>query len=181
MAAAHGTRPGHLPSAWRVLAGEFAARIFTETGGCDHVEPPDGDSARGNGEKASQEAYDLSMTANRSRKLRLRISALAIPLTILAIACGGDAVDSSDSTAPPAAGSAAEVYSLNCARCHGAQLEGGFGPALDAGSRVGDLEDTELIEIVTEGRNSMPGWGEKLSPEQITDLVALVRESASGG
>jgi len=122
------------------------------------------------------------MITRRSKLLHLGISTLTISLTIslaiLASACGGDSVDSSDSTAPPAAGSAAEVYSLNCARCHGAELEGGFGPALGSGSRVGDLEDAELIEIITEGRNSMPPWGGKLSPEQISDLAAFVRQSA---
>ena len=126
-------------------------------------------------------AYELLMTTHRSVRLLLRICTLTISLAILATACGGDSTDSSDSTAPPAAGSAAEIYSLNCARCHGAELEGGFGPSLDAGSRVAELEDAELIETITAGRNSMPGWGDKLSPEQITDLVAFVRESASGG
>ena len=107
---------------------------------------------------------------------------LAISLAILATACGGgDSTDSSESTAPPAAGSAAEVYSANCARCHGAALEGGFGPALGAGSRSDDLDDAELTGIITDGRNSMPSWGDKLQPEQITDLVTFVREAASGG
>lgn len=124
------------------------------------------------------------MITHRSRRLRLPSTlaiSLAISLAILAAACGGDSGNSSESTVPPAAGSAAEVYSLNCARCHGAGLEGGFGPALGADSRAADLEEAELIEIITEGRNSMPSWGDKLSPEQITDLVGFVRTSASGG
>ena len=137
--------------------------------------------ADADGEKHSPSAYDLAMTTHRSKRLRPGISALTIALAILTSACGGDSVDPSDSTVPPAAGSAAEVYSLNCARCHGAALEGGFGPALGAGSRVGDLEDAELIETISEGRNSMPPWGDKLSSEQITDLVAFMRESASDG
>lgn len=134
--------------------------------------------------KVSPDAYDLSMTTHRSRRLSLRFTltiSLTLSLTILATACGGDSGDSSDSTSLPAAGSAAEVYALNCARCHGAELEGGLGPALGAESRADDMEDAELIAIIAEGRNSMPPWGDKLSPEQITDLVALVRESASSG
>jgi cytochrome c551 len=116
------------------------------------------------------------MIMHRSRRLHRRISFLAISLAIVATACGGDSGDPAESTAPPAAGSAAEVYSLNCARCHGVELEGGFGPALGAESRAGDLDDAELTGIITEGRNTMPGWGDKLSPEQIADLVTFVRE-----
>ena len=134
------------------------------------------------GRKARRRAYDLSMTTNRSKRLGLRISALAFSLAMLATACGGgDSVDSSDPTAPPAAGSAAEVYSLNCARCHGTAFEGGFGPALGAGSRTADLDDAELTEIIAEGRSSMPPWGDKLQPEQIADLVTFVRGAPSDG
>lgn len=60
-------------------------------------------------------------------------------------------------------------------------MEGGLGPALGAGSRVGELDDAEITAVITAGRNTMPGWDDKLSPEQITDLVAFLRESASGG
>ena len=40
------------------------------------------------------------------------------------------------------------------------------------------MSDTELTEIITKGKNKMPGYGKSLKPEQITDLVGYIRNFA---
>lgn len=72
---------------------------------------------------------------------------------------------------------AAELYATNCSQCHGVELEGGIGPALGPGGHAHGHTDAELVEIVTNGRNTMPAFGEKLTPEQIGALISFVRET----
>jgi mono/diheme cytochrome c family protein len=60
-----------------------------------------------------------------------------------------------------------------CTDCHGEQGEGGFGPNLE--SRFAQKTDWELLYTVIEGRGGMPAWGEGLTDEQLTDLMAYLR------
>lgn len=47
-----------------------------------------------------------------------------------------------------------ELYSNNCMSCHGGNLQGGVGPALD---KIGaKLTKEELIDIMKNGKGSMP-------------------------
>ncbi len=49
---------------------------------------------------------------------------------------------------------AAELYSQSCVQCHGQNLEGQVGPALnDVGSR---LSKDEILDIIHNGKGSMP-------------------------
>jgi len=75
---------------------------------------------------------------------------------------------------------APDLYAANCAQCHGVQLEGGVGPALGPGGHAQGHSDAELVELVTSGQNTMPGFGETLSPEQIIALIAYIRETDTG-
>ncbi|MEO7576286.1 MAG: c-type cytochrome, partial [Massilia sp.] len=69
-----------------------------------------------------------------------------------------------------------QIYSANCAACHGASREGGMGPSLiDAkftNSEAGKSK-SKIAGIVKNGipRTQMPAWGAKLSAAQI-GLVA---------
>ncbi len=38
-----------------------------------------------------------------------------------------------------------------------------------------ELSDAELLEIITEGRNTMPGFGAVLTPEDRAALLEFVR------
>ena len=75
-------------------------------------------------------------------------------------ACGGDKANDSDkgtSTGGETASADAEkVVQTSCVGCHGGNLEGqGNAPALnDVGSR---LSESEIHEILKNGRGSMPG------------------------
>jgi cytochrome c5 len=74
-----------------------------------------------------------------------------------------------EGTADPAAGKA--VYETSCVACHGERGEGGHGggKALTAATNA-DV----IVQIVSEGRNTMPPLGTLLTAEQIRDVAAYV-------
>lgn len=70
-----------------------------------------------------------------------------------------------------------EIYTMNCAECHGASGEGAEkGIPLTKGHAVHHSE-TEHIKQVTDGEGEkMPAFREKLTPDQIKEVVRFVRE-----
>ena len=74
------------------------------------------------------------------------------------------------------------LFKSKCAPCHGpdGKAQTPMGKTLkirDLGSsEVQSQSDAQLTEIVTKGKNKMPAFEGKLSKEQITGLVAYVRE-----
>lgn len=76
-----------------------------------------------------------------------------------------------------------EVYTNNCASCHGRTGRGGVGSKLDQGRAVERYPDPgEQIALVTEGVRAMPAFGLKLSEAEIEAVVRYIREiiAASG-
>jgi quinohemoprotein ethanol dehydrogenase len=74
-----------------------------------------------------------------------------------------------EGTADPAAGKT--VYETACVFCHGEQGEGGHG----GGKTLTAATNADLImQIVSEGRNTMPPLGATLTAEQIRDVAAYV-------
>jgi cytochrome c6 len=87
--------------------------------------------------------------------------------------------------APSHAQSAGEtLFKGKCAACHGPDGKGevSMGKKLmvrDLSSAdVQKQTDAQLTEIISKGKNKMPAYGEKLSKEQIGQLVAHIRELA---
>ena len=94
----------------------------------------------------------------------------------------------------------AQVYSSNCATCHGATGGGGVGPALSGGSVLDTFSDpADQIEWIqlgsagfqADGRSTygdtnkpiaggMPGWEGTLTPEEINAVVYYERSGLSG-
>jgi polyvinyl alcohol dehydrogenase (cytochrome) len=71
-----------------------------------------------------------------------------------------------------------DVYLENCARCHGESGQGGSGPPMEG---VADrIDEAEHLEVVREGRASMPAWEDTLSDEEIQAVVDYEREALSG-
>jgi cytochrome c6 len=80
-----------------------------------------------------------------------------------------------------AADAGADTFKSKCAMCHGADGKGdtAMGKKMnlrDMGSAdVQKQSDDELNGIITKGKNKMPVYGEKLSKDQISDLVKYIR------
>jgi cytochrome c oxidase subunit 2 len=104
----------------------------------------------------------------RPRSLLLLVPLLAVPLA----ACGGD--DAPSGAAGENSGQA--VYEANCARCHGPNGEGGVGMPLGNGAVEDSLTLEGQIEVITEGRNAMPAWGDQLSADEIEAVATYERE-----
>jgi mono/diheme cytochrome c family protein len=90
--------------------------------------------------------------------------------------------DTSPPTPPPEEASSIgqELFSARCKSCHGANLAGGVGPALGAGSRIIGLSDDDICAIITDGRSGMPAFGSRLEPGEIDAILEYLRNAQSG-
>ena len=76
----------------------------------------------------------------------------------------------------------AKIYKTNCVLCHSADGSGdsASGKALHAkdlrSEEVQKQSDGELIEVITKGKGKMPAFGAKISPDDVTKLVAYIRQ-----
>jgi cytochrome c oxidase subunit 2 len=105
------------------------------------------------------------------RRLLLLLPLLLLPLT----ACGGDD-STSDADADGGDQTGQQIYEANCARCHGPNGEGGVGMPLGDGAVVDSLTLEGQIEVITDGRNAMPAWGDQLSADEIEAVAVYERE-----
>ena len=79
-------------------------------------------------------------------------------------------------------------FAKNCEVCHGPNGEGGTATIEDKKIRVPSLKaahavrhtDEELLKIVTNGEEEMPSFADKISAEEITELVRFVRKNFQG-
>ena len=99
---------------------------------------------------------------------RLAIVAL---LGVLVSACVGR---------PDADASGEEIYLQLCSNCHGAQLEGGIGPALGPGTNAAEQPDEYLRVTIVEGRGRMPSFSSSLTEDQVGRLIDYLREAQDG-
>lgn len=70
----------------------------------------------------------------------------------------------------------AEVFSNRCSSCHGSDGGGSLGPQLSKGrvvERFPNIEDQ--IKVITDGRGGMPGFGSRLSEEEIRAVAEYER------
>ena len=81
---------------------------------------------------------------------------------------------------PPEAATGEEIYLQLCSNCHGAQLQGGVGPALGPGSGVVGQPDEFLRMTIVSGRGAMPSFDSSLSHEQVERLIGYIRETQDG-
>lgn len=90
-----------------------------------------------------------------------KLLALFLGTSLVLAACGGDKADEkpadkgdTGTTTTADAGEEAKLYENKCSGCHGGNLEGGVGPALD---KVGSsLSKEEIEKIINEGKGAMP-------------------------
>ncbi len=76
--------------------------------------------------------------------------------------------------------SAANVYKAKCAPCHGAAGDAST-PAAKAlkvpsftSESVLKESDADLLTIAKNGKGKMPAWHDKLSEDQLKDLIAFI-------
>lgn len=91
-------------------------------------------------------------------------------------------------TAPPAASpdavaaaagiDGAALFGQRCASCHGGDGSGGLGPRLAGGRVVAQFPDPQdQVDVVINGRGGMPGFGGRLTDEEIAAIVAYTRST----
>ena len=70
---------------------------------------------------------------------------------------------------------ATRLYQDHCAECHNQQRLGAMGPALLPGN-LKRLRKPAAIDVISNGRiaTQMPGFGDKLSPQDIEALVEFI-------
>jgi len=99
-------------------------------------------------------------------RIARRIS--AILLCAIAVACAG------------AEQRAAGVYKTNCAPCHGATGDASTPagknfkvPSFSSPAVLGH-SDAELMTVAKNGKGKMPAWHDRLSDDQLKDLIAYI-------
>jgi mono/diheme cytochrome c family protein len=76
----------------------------------------------------------------------------------------------------------AATFKARCAMCHGADGAGKtpMGTKLNipdlGSSEVQKKPDAALVEVIAKGKNKMPEFGSKLSPDQIAQVKDYIRE-----
>jgi cytochrome c oxidase cbb3-type subunit 3 len=77
---------------------------------------------------------------------------------------------------PEAVAAGQEIYVQNCLMCHGADLEGGIGVALNDDEWIHGGEPEDVIRIIDEGvpEKGMLTWGPILGPEKVNQVAAYV-------
>lgn len=85
-----------------------------------------------------------------------------------------------ESTGDPVNGET--VFAEKCVACHGSAGEGGVGPALNDPAKLTEFDDDWYTQVIIEGRpaQGMPTWGTVLSPQDIADVVAFIRQWEGG-
>jgi mono/diheme cytochrome c family protein len=103
------------------------------------------------------------------------VLAVAVVFVVALFTNDGSSPSSSTATAGGAVSGEA-VFASNCASCHGADGTGGIGPALANGAVVEAFPDADdQVVVITEGRNGMPAFGERLTAEEIQAVTDYTR------
>jgi mono/diheme cytochrome c family protein len=113
----------------------------------------------------------VGATTEAGERTEMRFCALALLMTAIALPCAALAQDDA------AARKGAKLYENNCATCHGDELENNSGIAFDL-RRLRADEHPRFVNSVLHGKNAMPSWDGKLSPDQIESLWAYIRANA---
>jgi cytochrome c6 len=79
----------------------------------------------------------------------------------------------------------AAIFKSRCSPCHGADGSGNTPMGKKVGAKalgspeVQKLADADLQKTVASGKNKMPEFGSKLSAQQISELVKVIRGFAA--
>src|SRR5690606_36028101 len=99
----------------------------------------------------------------------------------LAAACGGseapEVPEGAEGEPDPVLVQGRDVFTSRCRSCHGTSGGGGVGPSLRSERIVAEYPDiADQIEVISEGRDGMPSFGDTLSDEEIEAVARYTRE-----
>lgn len=112
-----------------------------------------------------------------TRSFLTKVSGVAIIVAALMLLCFPVTACADDSAG-------AAMFKAKCAMCHGADGAGKtpMGAKLNipnlVSPEVQKKPDTSLVEAIAKGKNKMPEFGSKLSPDQIAQMKDYIREIA---
>jgi mono/diheme cytochrome c family protein len=131
----------------------------------------------------------------------IRVTLLCALVALLTFACTQATPQTNSTTTSPATASpvaakatpdqfaaARANYKKNCESCHGENAEGGIVkvdnkklkvPSLKAGHAI-HHPDADLVKKINTGGDGMPAFKDKLKPEEIQELVRLIRKEFQG-
>jgi cytochrome c6 len=122
------------------------------------------------------------------RIVLLMLSLLKVGVLLIFLFCGllvfGSLdihANGSSTTSAAESVSPRSIYSQNCSRCHGSNGKGQTkqGRKIEAddltSSEVKGISDAKMTRVITNGRGKMPGFGKKLTAQQITQVAGYVR------
>jgi mono/diheme cytochrome c family protein len=117
-----------------------------------------------------------------ARRRRAALVPVAAVIVGLAGACGGGG--SSASSPLPTAAQAHDpmllagrnVFSAECATCHGSSGQGGVGPTFNDGRLLRDFPSpSDQVTFVSQGKGVMPSFAGVLTAKQLAEVVAYER------
>jgi len=122
-----------------------------------------------------------------------------VAIALVAIACTETATPTNTSTpgtaASPVASASVDAlataranYAKNCEACHGPTGEGGLVKVDDKKIKVPSLKaehaikhtDDKITKMITNGEEEMPAFKDKMSQQEISDMVRFVRKNFQG-
>ena len=121
--------------------------------------------------------------AGEKSVLFLTLLLLAVPMLRAQSGTRGAATEAVGAVGTVSTVGGAKNFKEKCVLCHGADGSGNtdIGKAMGTpnfrSSEIQQRTDAELIETITKGKNKkMPTWAGKLTPSEIKDLVAHIRQ-----
>ena len=108
------------------------------------------------------------------QKLRRRLVLIGSILAITLIQSCGDSDEPTVETSKSPQEEAKDLYTLNCASCHG--MDGKLGGSGSKDLSKSTLSDREMIHIITNGKNNMPAMKDVIQdPAKIKNLAEFVK------
>ena len=109
----------------------------------------------------------------------MKLSMVLFAIMIFAIGFSAAAFSQTDGSSTQDK-SGKEIFTHKCETCHGGD---GAGTSVGKSLKVADLRsvlvqkksDADLLHVISEGKNSMPAFGNDLSSEEVKAMVSYVR------
>lgn len=111
----------------------------------------------------------------RSSRILAAGLTLVMSMTIVAACSGGGSTPAAPSDDPVLV-EGQQIYSQNCASCHGAAGGGGYGKKLAGVVTTNYPNIDDQIALITNGKGAMPSFSKKLTAEQILAVSRYTRE-----